>query len=377
MKSEDFSSSSEQLDTNEVAELGVEESDTEEKEFDFSSVYTDNVPTILKGLGISLVVTSYQSAKLFFIRSDGETLNTNFKTFYRPMGLAVDQDQITLGTFKEVLKFSRNDSIISELDQGDKVDACFVPRASHTTGMINIHDIAYGDQGLWVVNSEFSCLATLEPDYSFVPQWKPPFITDLKAGDRCHLNGMAMRDGKPGYVTTFSKLNEKGAWREEKYKENIHQGTLIDVERNTILIDGLCMPHSPRYYNGLVYFCESGNGLVQSYDPKTGKITIVLKLQGFTRGMDFYGPLMFIGLSKPRKSDVAVPAPIFEKCDKAYSGIWIVNLTDNQVVGYVNFEGDVDQIYDVAVLSSITYPELLEPDHEKVPHIFNFPNSSQ
>jgi len=347
----------------------------ESKQFDFSSHHTDNFPQILKGLNISLAVTSYQSQSLFFIRSDGESIDTNFKFFRRPMGLAVTEDQITLGTFKEVIKFNRNDAIIRDFEDAEKVDACFTSAASHTTGMINIHDIAYGDDGLWITNSAFSCLATLEPDYSFVPQWKPPFISELKPEDRCHLNGMALKDGKPKYVTTFNQLNEAGAWRKDADKFKKHDGTLIDVDTNEILLEGLIMPHSPRYYEGQVYFCESGRGLVCRYNPETKEVSVLQRLQGFPRGIDFYGPLMFVGLSKTRKSEVANPAPISEEYDETYSGIWIINLEDDQVLGYVNFEGDIDQIYDVAVLPGMSYPELIEPDHIKVPQIFNFPNT--
>ncbi|MBT4289720.1 MAG: DUF4915 domain-containing protein, partial [Deltaproteobacteria bacterium] len=125
-------------------ESEISKTEDEEKlpEFDFSSEYTENFPGILKGLKISLAVTSYQSQTLFFIRSDGKTINTNLKRFRRPMGLAVTRDQITLGTFKEILKFNRNDTVIQDLEDSAKVDACFTPTATHTTGMINIHDIA-------------------------------------------------------------------------------------------------------------------------------------------------------------------------------------------------------------------------------------------
>ncbi len=50
---------------------------------------------------------------------------------------------------------------------------------------------------LWVVNTRFSCLRTLHPDYSFVPHWRPSFISGLAAEDRCYLNGLAMVGGKP------------------------------------------------------------------------------------------------------------------------------------------------------------------------------------
>ena len=68
------------------------------------------------------------------------------------------------------------------------------------TGEIQCHEIAWGstDNGepdLWIVNTLFSCLAGLDPRYSFVPRWRPPFVSALAPQDRCHLNGLAMRDG--------------------------------------------------------------------------------------------------------------------------------------------------------------------------------------
>ena len=45
------------------------------------------------------------------------------------------------------------------------------------------------------MNTLFSCLAGLDSRYSFVPRWRPPFISALAAEDRCHLNGLAMVDG--------------------------------------------------------------------------------------------------------------------------------------------------------------------------------------
>lgn len=341
-------------------------------DFCFESSYSENLPSILKGLNISLVVTSYQSDKLFFIRSDGESIDVNFKTFSRPMGLAVSEQQLTLGTYNQVIRFNRNDKVIERLHDRDKVDACFTPNVSHTTGMINIHDIAYGKSGLWVTNSAFSCLATIEPEHSFVPQWKPPFISELLPEDRCHLNGMAMLDGQPRYVTTFNQSNQARAWR----GENKHDGTLIDVQDNRILLSGLSLPHSPRCYQDKIYFCESGLGLVHCYDPNTETSELVAELPGFTRGVDFFGPLMFVGLSKARNSNVKTQLPLVEKVDETFCGIWVINLKDKEVVGFLRFDGDVSQIYDVGMLSNCSYPELLTPDDELTAHIFSFPSLS-
>ena len=379
-----------------------DEANEEEKKFDFNSSYTNNLPKILKKLNISLVVTSYQTARLFFIRSDGERIETNFKEYPRPMGIYADEHRLTLGTFSEVLEFKRSNDILTqiksgkldnekkftkktlekdkeqreafkkhrkeELDEIKNADALYLPRASITTGMINIHDIAWGNEGLWVVNSTFSCLSTLSPDCSFVAKWKPPFISELVAEDRCHLNGMAMKDGKPKYVTTFNQFDECDSWT----KKSKHNGTLIDVDTNEILLEGLIMPHSPRYHKGFVYVCESGTGQVWKYNPKTKKKEELVKLQGFTRGMSFYGDLMFVGLSKSRASDIKNPIPLTKEYNETFSGIWIINLTNGSEIAHIKFEGDVDQIYDVAVIPNATQPTLLQGHSHLTRHIFDF-----
>lgn len=409
------------------------------KEMDFGCDYTDNIPAILKKLNVSLAFTSYQAGRLMIVRSDGENLDVNFKSFERPMGLAATENGITLGIFTQVLNFEREDRLVPMIkkplqkieddvtaprikpkeEEGkeevaaeaeneeeqqerairkalspeqrekraaarkkrrayqeslfapvdERVDACFIGRSAHYSGMINIHDIDWGDEGLWVVNSSFSCLCTLEPDFSFTPRWKPPFITELVPEDRCHLNGMTLKDGKPAYVTSFSKFDDKGMWR----KGNKFDGTLMDVEASEIVVDGLAMPHSPRWHEGKVYYCNSGYGLLCTYDPETQKTETIAELPGFTRGMDFYGPICFLGLSKVRSSDVSKTAPLAEKYDETFSGLWLMNLEDNSEIGHLKFTGNVDQIYDVAVIPNCSFPEIIEPTHPRMRNHFCHP----
>jgi len=399
------------------------------KSMDYSAHYSANLPALLKQLNIALAFTSYQAGRLMLVRSDGEQLDVNYKSFPRPMGLTVTPNSLTLGVFTQVIKFQREDGLLSQIKQplqpieqditaprikpktteqeaealtepepaqlsaeqqaeleqqqqrwqeyqqqlmapvDQRTDACFISRSTHFTGMINIHDIDWGTEGLWAVNSSFSCLCTLNPDASFIPRWKPHFISDLAPEDRCHLNGMTLKDGKPAYVTTFSTFNEVGMWR----KGNKFDGTLMDVEHNEILLRGLAMPHSPRYYRGKVYYCNSGEGQLCRYDPTTGHNEVLAEVPGFTRGMDFYGPLLFVGLSKARQSDVTAAAPLARKHKETFSGIWVFNLDTLQVVATLKFTGNVDQIYDVAVLPGCHFPELLEPSHPRIRNHFCFP----
>jgi uncharacterized protein (TIGR03032 family) len=98
-----------------------------------------------------------------------------------------------LGSWAQVLEYRRQDCLNEVVEPGLPVDATYVPRSAVVTGNINIHDIAWGRDGeIWMVNSAFSCLATLDSQYNFVPRWKPDFITALLPQDRCHLNGMAL-----------------------------------------------------------------------------------------------------------------------------------------------------------------------------------------
>lgn len=396
---------------------------------DFSADYSANLPALLERLDIALAFTSYQAGRLMLVRSDGQQLDVNFKSFPRPMGLTVTRDSLTLGIFTQVLKFQREDGLLAQIKQplppieqditaprirpkgetadvdavppapdakldpaqreqleaerarwaayeraqmapvDERVDACFISRSAHYTGMINIHDIDWGDEGLWAVNSSFSCLCTLSPDASFVPRWKPHFISELVPEDRCHLNGMTLRDGKPAYVTTFSTYDQAGMWR----KGERFDGTLMDVQRNEILLQGLAMPHSPRWYRGHVYYCNSGEGQLCRYDPASGRNEVLAELPGFTRGMDFHGPLLFVGLSKVRRSDVTAAAPLAGKHNETFSGIWVFNLDDLQLVATLSFTGNVDQIYDVAVLPGCHFPELIEPAHPRMRNHFCFP----
>ena len=63
------------------------------------SVYTDTFGQILRQLGLSLVVSTYQAGKVILVRYDPETetVNTHFRAFAKPMGIAVDAARLAIG----------------------------------------------------------------------------------------------------------------------------------------------------------------------------------------------------------------------------------------------------------------------------------------
>ena len=209
----------------------------------FRAAHTPNFPALLRQLGASLLVTTYQAGKLVIVRDEGDHLNAHFRVFQAPMGMALHGDRLAIGTTIQIWEFRDVPSVARRLGPAGRHDACFLPRSSHVTGNILIHEMAYGTGGqLWFANTRFSCLATLDAEASFTPRWRPPFVAELEPSDRCHLNGLAMVDGEPKYVTALGETNEMGGWRPNKARG----GLVMDVDSGAILCRGLSMPHSPR-----------------------------------------------------------------------------------------------------------------------------------
>lgn len=277
------------------------------------SVHTSNLPQLFEQGRFSLMVSTYQAGKLVFLRNDKGVLNTHFRNFQKPMGLAVSGGKLAVGCNIDIWEFHNVPAVCQKLDEWDENketkfthDTCFLPRRSHTTGDVQIHEMAWVGDELWFVNTAFSCLATRSEANSFEPRWRPKFVAGLAPGDNCHLNGLTMREGRVRYVTALGETDTPGGWRDNKRDG----GILIDVDSNEIITRGLSMPHSPRWYQDKLWVLESGNGGFGTIDLDTGKYQEITQLPGFTRGISFLGPLAFIGLSQVRESAVFSGIPL-------------------------------------------------------------------
>jgi uncharacterized protein (TIGR03032 family) len=359
------------------------------------SVHTASLPHILSRLGASLAVTTYQAGRLVLLRpeqrADGPVLNTHFRGFKKPMGFAWEPGRFALGTQAEVWEFHDMPAVARKLESPDspgKHDAAFLPRNVHYTGDVQIHEMAWaprpgprGSSGndrrdlseLWFVNTRFSCLATRSEVYSFTPRWKPPFISAFTPQDRCHLNGMCLRDGQVRYVTALGETDDPAGWRANKRSG----GVLVDVPANAVLSRGLSMPHSPRWHQGKLWVLESGNGGVGTVDEKSGKYEEICRLPGFTRGLDFAGPYAFIGLSQVRESAVFSGIAIAEmKQEERNCGVWAIDVHSGKIAGFVKFVNAVQEIFAVQVLPGMVWPEVLNEDPQRISESFELPDEA-
>jgi len=307
----------------------------------------------LKG---SIAFTTYQAGKLVFISAVNQNEIIQLPRQYnKAMGMAIQGNKLAVATEYEVEVLANSTSLAANYGaKPGTYDGIYLPRATYYSGELDLHDMAWGTEGLWAVNTRFSCLSLIDDNYSFTNKWQPSFITDQTPDDRCHLNGMTMKNGKPKYVTALGATNKSKAWR-----ENIQQGgIIIDVESNEIIAQGLAMPHSPRIYNDKLYALCSATGELICVDPATGKFDVVTKLQGFIRGMCKKDDILFVGLSKLRQnSSTFRELPIAR--NSIFCGIVAIHLPTGKQIGHIQYENGVEEIYDVQFIEGLRRPAIL------------------
>ena len=330
--------------------------------------HSPDFPACLAEAGISILISTYQAGKLVVLSTSGERLELSFHNYDRPMGIAVDEqlDCLAVAT-KSTIWIAKNDTCVaSQLASPGPTGACFLTRIAHHSGNIEAHQIAWCKRELWIVNTRFSCLCTFDDKHSFAPRWQPPFIDTLAAEDRCHLNGMAIENHRPKYVTTLAETNVADGWRPVKNRA----GCLIDVDSHEVVARGFAMPHSPVVHDGHAYLLNSGFGSLVHVD-STGRVDEVGRFPGFTRGLAVHGNLAVVGLSKIRDHSTFGDLPIAERANDLKCGIAIVNLSNGTLHSQFEFQSGVEEIFDVNVVPcpgrfTLRGPHETEDGHEPI-----------
>jgi len=320
----------------------------------------------------SLVVSTYQAGKLLMIGWDGRQLTLLMRQYDKPMGFDVSGRKLALATRNHITIHSNDPILAKNYKQGVHYDALYLPRLSWHTGDLNVHDIAFANDGLWIVNTRFSCLAKLSDEYTFIPQWKPGFVSEIAPEDRCHLNGLAIVKGRPRYVTCLGESDTPGGWRENKSSG----GMVIDIKSNDVLARELAMPHSPRYYRNHLYVLNSGAGELLRIDPEKGDREVVCQLPGYLRGVSFVDHFAIIGLCKIRESNIFGGMPVQQQYDKLLCAVVIVDIRNGKQQGLFEFTAGCEEIFDTRFLPGVQRPNILSTDRPESLEAFNAPEFS-
>ena len=315
-------------------------------------------PDWLGEQNLSLAFTTYQAGKLFFVgRQDGGRLSVFERTLNRCMGMALYGDSLYVSTLYQLWRF---ENALLPGQQSEGYDRVYVPQVGYVTGDLDIHDMGMGRDGkLIFCNTLFSCLAHTTETHSFQPVWQPPFISKLAAEDRCHLNGLAFREGRPAYVTAVAESDVADGWREARRDG----GCVIDVQSNEVVLRGLSMPHSPRWHKGKLWLHNSGTGEFGYADLEAGRFEPVAFCPGYLRGLSFQGNFAVMGLSKARGNKtfegLALEEALSARGAEARCALQVIDLTSGDTVHWLRLEGVVEELYDVVLLPGITRPKAI------------------
>jgi uncharacterized protein (TIGR03032 family) len=335
--------------------------------------YSESLPHLLRRLNSSLLVSTYSTGNLVVVSAPKGQLAVSFHTFERPMGVAVRPGWLAVGTRTQVWFLRSAPDIAGKIDPRGEFDACYLTRFAQFTGNIQSHELAWissplgpnerrvgtvaGDTELCIVNTLFSCLCTVHALYSFAPRWRPPFVSAVAPEDRCHLNGLAVADGKARYVTALAETDVAHGWRPVK----VGGGCVIDVVSSQTVSRGLILPHSPRLVGDRLLVLHSGLGQLVAIDPADGRMETIAELPGYTRGLAVHGSLAFVGLSKIRASSLLSGVPIAAQPERLQCGFAIVDLRTGQAVAHFAFVSGIDEIFDIQILPGVSCPFISGP----------------
>lgn len=293
-----------------------------------------------------------------------------YQNLSRPMGIGIYKEKkhneiMWIGTALSLMRYVNQGVVDSNSQELSDFDISFMPRETRVINDIDVHDLCVAPDQVYFVSPMFSSVCTISETKSFKVVWTPPWITKVCAEDRCHLNGMCLRDGKPRYVTCCSRTDIPGGWREHRRMG----GVVYDIVEDRILCKGLSMPHSPRYHNGKLWVLESGEGYLSqvnfdvTLEDGTHPVHRVSFIPAFLRGLDFIGKdWAIVGGSMDRHENTFSGLPLGDKLSQqgveARCGVFVVDIKAEAVVHNINFSHPLVEIYDVVTVEGYSRPHI-------------------
>ncbi len=337
----------------------------------FELNYSGIIPQILKENNICVLLSTYQAGKVIILSSKNNELFQTPISFKKPMGIAIQGSKLAVACMDEIIFFSKNENIASFVNkENNSYDSVYIERASYNTSTLDIHDLDFGDGVIWGVNTLFSCLSIFDINYSHRPKWKPPFITKLVPEDKCHLNGMALKDDIPKYVTALSDDDQYQGWRKNK----LNTGILMEVPSGDVILSNLAMPHSPRFYNQELYLLESGTGNLIKVNVEEKSSEVIFNFNCFIRGLTFSNNLAFIGKSKIRENSTDFNK-LEVKDNSLNAGLIIFCMNTLKVIGEINYTAAIQELYDVQIIENTANAVIITKEIEEYRNIITFPGN--
>lgn len=228
-----------------------------------------------------------------------------------------------------------------------RYDALFMPRARWITGALDLHDLhIMPDRTVLGVNTLFSSITRFDGAGDQSTIWKPPFITDQRPSDACHLNGMAVSKDDPRFVTLLAPTVSRKGWRSNR----LTSGQILRIKDNAVVADGLPMPHSPRLHAENLYWLHAATGALMVAPARTApterlSATEICRVGGFARGLVIQDDVALVGHSHIRAGTTFADLPVATAA--THAGITAIDLKTGNTLGEAVYHTDCHEIYDL------------------------------
>lgn len=239
-------------------------------------------------LGLTLLVTrEYEHLVMAFSGVDGRPRISYFPVPH-PSGMVVDRDAARV-----YLASTRNPNQIYTLGLQGK---WLTPVASdYYPGSMYFHDLALIQGRLHANAVGRNSVVRLHPGGKYEPVWWPKSVEDFSR-NYIQLNSIAA--GKSLRDSFFSASSERpGRLRPGHLNYPVDgRGVIFSGRTREPFCRGLTRPHSARLSDGQVWVANSGYGEIGVV--ADGKLEVVARLPGWTRGLCIVDDIVFVSTSR-------------------------------------------------------------------------------
>ncbi|MGH8444351.1 MAG: DUF4915 domain-containing protein, partial [Solimonas sp.] len=146
-----------------------------------------------------------------------------------------------------------------------------------------------------------------------------------------------------------------------------------DAPEDRCHLNGLAMPHSPRWHDGAPWVLDSGNGRLLRVDAVRGTADEVCTLPGYLRGLDFVGPHALVGLCKARETEHFGGLPVQERGLPLLCGLAVVDTRSGARVGLFELTAGASEIYDLRFVAGRQRVNVLNTESQQTRVAFSAP----
>jgi uncharacterized protein (TIGR03032 family) len=323
----------------------------------FHITYSAGLLAWMRANNLSVGFSTYTRGKVVLIGpgTSGQVAASE-RNFGHAMALRVTETGLYLSTEHQVWRFENGLDTEAHFEGWDRL---YMPRSCHVTGNVDVHDLHIDRDGrLLAAVTLYNCLAELDGRGSFSPVWRPPFIDRIVNQDICHFNGFCLEDGLPAYATLTGRSTTPAGWRDHR----AGGGLVMDMRTDSVVAEGLAMPHTPRLHRGTLYLLEAGAGWFGRVNRVSGTFERLVWCPGFLRGLTFVGDYALVGLSKPRNqifSGLPLDGELTRRGVEPECAVYVISLSSGEIVHRLAITGSVEEIYDTAVFPGSRQPLLI------------------